>query len=147
MKDSDLVFKHGDAQSAEHALQNHRAEGKRAEVANPSPRFAAPKPDREDDRQKPNCRSNQAVGVLKKNSADPFRSGKQKHVVAKGGWPIGHREAHPFAGDHSAAANEEQSRNACEPRKTVERRWRSFWRRLDCCFFANHKPINRGLRG
>ena len=50
MKDSDLVFKHGDAQSAEHALQDHRAERDHPEVANPSPRFAAPKPDREDDR-------------------------------------------------------------------------------------------------
>src|SRR6266496_6718314 len=78
MKDSDLVFKHGDTKSAEHALQNHRAEGNRSEVANPSPRFAAPKPDREDDRQKAYRRSNQAVRVLKKNPTDPFRNRKQK---------------------------------------------------------------------
>ena len=44
--------------------------------------------------------------VLEQNSADPFRNGKQKHVVAKRGRPIGHREPDIFAGDHSPAANE-----------------------------------------
>ena len=84
--------------------------------------------------------------VLKKNTADPFRNGKQEHVVAERGRPIGHGEADAFARDHSAAANEKQRRNTCNPRETVEPRCRSFWRRLDPSF-ANHKPINRGLRG
>src|SRR6266480_3575138 len=72
VKDADFVFQHGDSKSAEHALQNHRAERDYSKITNPLSRFAAPKPAREDDRQKPHPRSNQAVSVLKKNPADPF---------------------------------------------------------------------------
>ena len=58
--------------------------------------------------------------MLKQDSADPFRDGKQKHVVTECGRPIRHRETDVFAGDHSATANEEQCGYADEPRETVK---------------------------
>jgi len=106
VKDADFVFQHGDSESAEHALQDHRAERDYSKITNPVSRFAAPEPDRQDDRQESNCRSDQAVRVLEENSAHPFRGGEQKHVVAERGRPIGHGETNAFARDHSAAANE-----------------------------------------
>ena len=58
--------------------------------------------------------------VLKKDPADPFRNGKQKHVVAERGWPIGHGEANAFTRDHSAAADEEQRHDGCEPGEAIK---------------------------
>ena len=58
--------------------------------------------------------------VLKKNPADPFRNGKQKHVVAERGWPIGHGEANAFTRDHSAAADEQQRGDRSEPSEPIE---------------------------
>ena len=60
------------------------------------------------------------MSVLKKNPADPFRSGKEKHVVPESGRPIRDRETHAFARDHPAAANEQERRDAREPRETIE---------------------------
>jgi len=82
--------------------------------------FAEPKPDSKNDGQKTNERAHQAMCVLKQNSTDPFRDWKQKHVVAERGRPIGHGEPDVFAGDHSAAANEQERRNAREPREAIE---------------------------
>ena len=58
--------------------------------------------------------------VLEQNSADPFRNRKQKHVVAERGRPIGYGQPDIFAGDHSAAANQQQRRHAREPRERIE---------------------------
>ena len=58
--------------------------------------------------------------VLKKNPADPFRNGKQKHVVAERGWPIGHGEANAFTRDHSPAANEQQRGHGREPGEAIK---------------------------
>ena len=58
--------------------------------------------------------------MLKKNPADPFGNGKQKHVVAECGWPIGHGEANAFTRDHSAAANEQQRGYGREPGEAIK---------------------------
>ena len=60
------------------------------------------------------------MGVLKKNSADPFRDWKQKHVVAECGRPIGHSETDAFARDHPAATNQEESRKRGEPSEAIQ---------------------------
>ena len=60
------------------------------------------------------------MGVLEKNSADPFRNGKQKHVVAERGRPVGHGEADAFARHHSAAANEQEGGDSSEPGEAIE---------------------------
>ena len=49
------------------------------------------------------------MSVFKENPADPFRGGKEKHIVAKSGRPIRDGEAHAFACDHAAAANEKEA--------------------------------------
>ena len=59
------------------------------------------------------------MSVLKENPADPFRGGKEKHIVAKSGRPIRDGEAHAFACDHAAAANEEESGEGGEPGEAV----------------------------
>jgi hypothetical protein len=60
------------------------------------------------------------MGVLKKNSADPFRDGKQEHVVAKRSRPIRHGEADAFARDHAPTANEKQGRDCSQPREAIQ---------------------------
>ena len=72
VENSDLVFQQGDAQTAEHTLENDGAERGPAEIAHPATRLDPPNPDRENDGEKTDRRSDQAVGVLEKNSADPF---------------------------------------------------------------------------
>ena len=89
-------------------------------MANPVSIFDAPKPDRENDGENPHRRGNEPMRVLKKNPADPFRNGKQKHVVAERGWPIGHGEANAFTRDHSAAADEEQRHDGREPGEAIK---------------------------
>ena len=58
--------------------------------------------------------------VLEQYSADPFRDGKQKHVVAERGRPIGHGQTDAFARDHSTATNEKERGKTGEPGKTVQ---------------------------
>src|ERR1700731_1463581 len=48
------------------------------------------------------------MGMFEKNSADPLRDGKKKHVVSESRGPIGHGETDAFARDHASAANEEK---------------------------------------
>ena len=60
------------------------------------------------------------MGVLEQNSANPFRNRKQKHVVAKGGRPIGDCEPDIFAGNHSAAANQQERGDASNPCESVK---------------------------
>jgi hypothetical protein len=45
----------------------------------------------------------QTMSVFKENPADPFRGGKEKHIVAKSSRPIRDGEAHALACDHAAA--------------------------------------------
>jgi len=70
------------------------------------------------------------VSVLKKNSADPFRGRKEKHVVPESGRPIRDGEAHAFARDHATAAYEEQGGDGGEPGEAVQPDVR-FWVRPD----------------
>ena len=51
MKNADLVFQKGHAQSAENSLENDGAERGKAKPSNPWPPFITPKPDRQNDRQ------------------------------------------------------------------------------------------------
>ena len=59
------------------------------------------------------------MSVLKKNPADPFRSGKEKHVVSESGRPIRDGETDTFARDHATAANQEQRGEGGEPGEAV----------------------------
>jgi hypothetical protein len=59
------------------------------------------------------------MSVFKENPADPFRGGKEKHIVAKSGRPIRDGEAYAFACDHAAAANEQKRCEASEPGEAV----------------------------
>ena len=55
MKDADFVLQHRDAQATENPLQDYAGKRNQAEIADPAAAFAAPKPDRQNDREKPNC--------------------------------------------------------------------------------------------
>jgi hypothetical protein len=66
------------------------------------------------------------MGVLEKYSADPFRKGKEKHVVTESRWPIWDSEANSFARDHSAAANKKKRCDGREEGETMQPRYRSF---------------------
>ena len=57
MKDSDLVFQHGHAETAENSLQDNAGNSDHAKIAHPSSIVTAPKPNRENDRQESDCRS------------------------------------------------------------------------------------------
>jgi len=59
------------------------------------------------------------MSVLKENPADPFRGGKEKHVIAESGRPIRNGETNAFARDHAAAANEEKRGKGSEPGEAV----------------------------
>src|SRR6188768_3171448 len=61
------------------------------------------------------------MGVLKENSSNPLRDGKEKHVVAEGGGPIRDGKADAFARDHSAAADQEKRRGCCQPNEAIQR--------------------------
>jgi len=50
VKNSDLVFQHRHAQTAEDTLQNHCGNRNYPKIANPLSLFITPEPDREDDR-------------------------------------------------------------------------------------------------
>src|ERR1041385_1228456 len=76
MKNSDFVFEHRHTQTAENALQNNAGDSNQTEIAYRLSILTAPNPDRENDGEKSNCGCNQAMSVLKKNPADPFRDRK-----------------------------------------------------------------------
>src|SRR5438067_10515299 len=120
VKNSDFIFQQGHAQSAQDALENYGAERGEAEVAEPAPVIDAPDPDGEHDRQEPDDGSDETMGVLEENPADPFGDGEAKHVVTKCGRPIGHGETDAFARDHAAAANEKEGRDGGEPGETMQ---------------------------
>src|SRR6516225_421947 len=84
--------------------------------------------------------------VFKQNSAHPFRDWKQKHVVAERGRPIRHGEPDVFAGDHPAAANEQERGETSEPRETIEPRHRSphTWRIRRMARMRQMQLTNRG---
>ena len=63
--------------------------------------------------------------VFKEDSAHPLRDREQKHVVTKGGGPVGHSESGAFACDHSATADQEQSSNSSEPGEAIQPAFRS----------------------
>ena len=60
------------------------------------------------------------MGVFEKNSADPFRDRKEKHVVAESRRPIRDGETDAFARDHSAAANEKERGDDREPGEAMQ---------------------------
>src|SRR6476660_5103405 len=72
VKDPDLIFHHRNSKTAQNSLQNHTDNRDDAQVADPSPIFAQPKPRSEDDREKSDERTHQSMRVLEQNSADPF---------------------------------------------------------------------------
>src|SRR6476661_1595262 len=72
VKDADLIFHHRDSKTTQNSLQNHTDNRDHAQAADPSPVFAQPKPDSQDDREKSDQGTHQSMGVLKQNSADPF---------------------------------------------------------------------------
>src|SRR3989442_719566 len=55
MKDSDLILQHGDAQTAENALQNDAGDSNQTEIAQRLSILTAPNPDREKDGEKSYC--------------------------------------------------------------------------------------------
>ena len=55
------------------------------------------------------------MSVLKENPADPPRRRKEKHVVAESRWPIRNSQANAFAGDHAAAANQQERGDRRKP--------------------------------
>src|SRR5207253_10788549 len=91
-----------------------------AEHTNATPWVYEPKPRRQDNCKKSDGGSDQTMSMLKKNSADPFRGGKEKHVIAESGWPIRDGEAHAFTRDHATAANEEKSGDRSEPSEAIQ---------------------------
>ena len=101
-----------------------------------SARLPAPKPDRQNDREKTDGRCDQTMGVFEKYSADPLRDREKKHVVAESRRPIGHSETDSFARHHSAAANEEERRSGREAGEAVEPR-------SPICGTAAHVRIDR----
>src|SRR2546430_8048860 len=72
VKDSDLVFQHGDAKAAQNSLQNHAANCDQTERLDCRPLFGSPKPDCENDGEKSDSRCNQAMSMLKQNATDPL---------------------------------------------------------------------------
>jgi hypothetical protein len=120
VKDSNFIFHHGDAKPAKDSLKDYAGQRDYAQVAHPSSRFAEAEPDSENDGQKPNERTHQAMGVLEQNSADPLGDWEKKHVVAKRGRPIGHGEPDVFTRHHSAAANEQERGDASQPCESVQ---------------------------
>ena len=119
MKDSDFVFQHRHAQTTENTLQDDGANCGDAEHTDPTTRVYEPKPRCKNNCKKPNGGSDQTMSVLKKNPADPFRGGKEKHVIAESGWPIRNGETDTFARDHSAAANQKKGGDGGEPCEAV----------------------------
>src|SRR5437763_15027292 len=95
MKDSDFIFQHRHAQTTENTLQDDATRRGNAEHTNPTAWICEPKPRRQDNCKKTQSGSDQTMTVLKKKPADPFRRGKEKHVVPKIGRPI--RNAAPDA--------------------------------------------------
>src|SRR5204863_1245202 len=90
------------------------------EITEPAPPIDAPDPERENDGQKTDSGSDEAMGVLEKDSPDPFRDWKKKHVVAERGGPVGHGETDAFARDHSPATDEKERGDGGEPDETVQ---------------------------
>src|SRR6188472_623925 len=72
VKDADLIFHHRDSKTAQNSLQNHTDDCDHAKVADPSPLFAHPKPNGQDDREKSDQRTHQSMRMLEQDSADPF---------------------------------------------------------------------------
>ncbi len=59
------------------------------------------------------------MGVFKKNSADPLRNRKEKHVIAESRRPIGHGQTNAFARYHSTTANEKERGDGGEPDEAI----------------------------
>ena len=55
MKDADFVLQHRDTKATENSLQDYTGERNQTQVADPPAALAAPKPDRQNDREEPNC--------------------------------------------------------------------------------------------
>src|SRR5437868_8001448 len=106
MKDSNLIFQQGHAQTPKQSLQNHQSERSPPEIAQPARVFVEPQPEGKDNRENSYAGSDQAMDMLEKYSADPLRNRKKKHIVPERRWPIGNSEPNALASDHSAAANE-----------------------------------------
>ena len=119
MKDSDFIFQHRHAQTTENTLQNDGADRGDAEDTNPTAWVYEPKPRCQDNCKKSDGGGDQTMSVFKKNPADPFRGGKEKHIVAESGRPIRDGETHAFACDHAAAANQEKRGEGSEPGEAV----------------------------
>src|SRR5439155_11694774 len=108
MKDSDFIFQHRHAQTTENTLQDDATNRGNPKHTNPTAWICEPKPRCQDNCKKSDSGSDQTMSVLKKNPADPFRSGKEKQVVPESGRAIRDSETHAFARYHAAAANHEQ---------------------------------------
>src|SRR5205814_8824912 len=119
VKDSDFIFQHRHPQTTKNTLQDDGTNRGEAERTNPATWVYQPKPGCKDNCKKSNGGSDQTVSVLKKNSADPFRGGKEKHVVAESGRPIRDGEADAFARDHATAANQKKCGEGSEPGEAV----------------------------
>src|SRR6266403_1294125 len=119
MKDSDFIFQHRHAQTTENTLQNDGTDRGDAQDTNPTAWVSEPKPPCQDNCKKSDGGSDQTMSVLEKNPANPFRGGKEKHIVAKSGRPIRDGETNAFARDHAAAANEEKRCEASEPGEAI----------------------------
>jgi hypothetical protein len=87
------------------------------------PRRPAAQPAGQGDYKGADNRCHEPVRVLIKNAPDPFGNGKQEHVVAVGGRPVGDGHAHALAGDEPADADQDQRGQRREDGEPVEPRF------------------------
>src|SRR6185437_15113830 len=107
MKNAEFLFVKSDPQAAEDALSGNGDKGGDPEPAQPAPFLADPEPDHQHQREHPDTGGDEAMGMFVENASDPFRDGKQKHVVPVARGPIRNGHAGAMTGDEAAQANEE----------------------------------------
>ena len=110
MDDRQSLLQEDDAQPAQHALGDHRAECDHSEPAQPGARFFAPQDKGQSDGEEAHGRPDQSMAVLVQDPAHHPRPGIQEHVVPKGGRPVGHGQAGARAGHQPA--NEQQGESS-----------------------------------
>ena len=125
MKYPDHILDEDDPQSAKEPLQAHPKNSANPKDHHPASRLNSPKPNRQHHRHQADQGGKKAMRVFVKDSADPSRDRKQKHVVSKAVWPIWDGHSRTMRSDKTAAAKENKGQNGSENRPPMHCRARS----------------------
>ena len=95
--------------SAEGSLHHHQQDRRCGQCPNGRARARPPDDSRQQQRDQSDERPEESMSMLQKQiprAVQPFGQGKQKHIVAIGGGPIGHRHGGVERGDQRAEAEQ-----------------------------------------